>query len=184
MSNYIDSFQNEFQKVIEFLKKEIVGLRTGRANSALVENILVEAYGTKMPLKQLAGISVSDAKTIIIEPWDKNNLKNIEKAFQTIELGLTPKVENNILIVSFPPLNEEKRKELVKILYQKAESSRIALRAIRDKIREEIFKKEKSKEISEDEKYRLFKELDEKTKKFNEEIKKLVDQKEKEIMEI
>jgi len=184
MSTLIDSYQKDFEKVIEFLKREILGLRTSRASSTLVENILVETYGTKMPLKKLASISIQEAKTILIEPWDKNNLKYIEKAFQNSELGLTPRVENNLLRLSFPPLNEEKRKELIIILHQKSESARIALRSVRDKIREEIFKREKNKEISEDEKYRLFKELDEKIGKFNEEIRDLVEKKEKEIISI
>ncbi len=184
MPSLIDSYQDDFQKIIESFKREIASLRTSRASSALVENILVEAYGTKMLLKQLANISVLDGKTIIIEPWDKNNLKHIEKAFQVSDLGLTPIVENDIIRISFPPLNEERRKELIKILHQKAESARIELRRIRDKIREEIFKKEKAKEISEDEKYRLFKELDEKTRKVDQQIKELADKKEQEISQI
>ncbi|MCX7778839.1 MAG: ribosome recycling factor [Patescibacteria group bacterium] len=184
MSTLIDSYQKDFEKIIEFLKREITSLRTSRASSVLVENLIVEAYGTKMPLKQLAGITVPEARTILIEPWDKNNLKNIEKAFQNSGLGLTPIVENNLLRISVPPLNEEKRKELVRLLHQKAESARIAVRGVRDKIREEIFQKERKREIGEDEKYRLFKELDEKIKKINEEIENLIERKEKEIVSI
>ncbi|MFN3301409.1 MAG: ribosome recycling factor [Patescibacteria group bacterium] len=184
MANIIDSYQNDFQKVIEFLKKEIAGLRISRANSTLVENLIVDAYGTKMMLKQLASISVLEGKTIIIQPWDKNNLKNIEKAFQTSSLGLIPIVDGDLIKISIPPLTEEKRKELIKILHQKAESARIGLRGVRDKIREEIFRQEREKKISEDEKYRLLKKLDEKTKEIDEEIKELVKEKEEEIMKI
>lgn len=184
MANLIDSYQKEFQKVIEFFKKEITGLRTGRASSALVENILIPVYGTKLPLKQLANISVQEGKMILIEPWDKNNLKHIEKALQESSIGINPIVEANLIRITFPSLNEEKRKELIRILHQKAESARVAIRGIRDKIREEVFRKEKSKEISEDEKYRLFKELDEKVGKFNEEIKDLIEKKEREMLSV
>lgn len=184
MSTLIDSYQNEFDKIIEFLKREISGLRTSRASPTLVENLVVEAYGAKMTLKQLAGISVLEGKTIVIQPWDKNNLKHIERAFQISNLGLVPTIDGEIIKISIPPLTEDKRKELVKILHQKAESARIGVRGVRDKIREEIFKKEKEKEISEDEKYRLFKKLDKKTEEIGNQIKELVEKKEKEIMAI
>lgn len=182
MVSIIDSYQNEFGKIIEFLKKEISSLRTSRASSVLVENLPVEAYGTKMALKQLASISILEGRTIVIQPWDKNNLKNIEKAFQVSDLGLVATIDGEIIKVSVPPLTEEKRKELVKILHQKAESARIGLRGVRDKIREEIFKKEKEKEISQDEKYRLLKELDKRTKEVNDQINEIVKKKEEEIM--
>jgi len=184
MSIFLDSYQKEFEKIIEFLKKEIFSLRGSRVNSSLVENILVEVYGTKMPIKQLATIFIEGQKTIVIEPWDKNNLKHIERALFESSLGITPIVDGTIIRISFPPLNEEKRKEIIKILNQKAETTRIALRSLRDKIKEEIFAKEKKKEITEDEKYRLIKELDKKIDEFNKEVKELVEKKEKEIMEI
>jgi ribosome recycling factor len=184
MSNLIDSYQKEFDKVIEYLKREIAGIRSSRVNTTLVENLSVEAYGTKMILKQLANIYVEGGRTIVIEAWDKHNIKNIEKAILDSDLGVNPVIEGDIIRLSFPPLTEEKRKELVKILHQKGETAKIGVRGIRDKIREEIFKKEKNKEISEDERYRLLKELDKKTEKINEQIKELLEKKEKEILEI
>lgn len=184
MSIFIDSYQKEFEKVIEFLEKEITALRGSRATSSLVENISVEVYGTKMPLREMARIFIEGHKSIVIEPWDKNNLKLIEKAIFESSLGVTPATDSQFVRISFPPLNEEKRKEIVKVLNQKAEQGRISLRGVRDKIREAVFTKEKNKEVSEDEKFRLFKELDEKVGKYNDEVKEMVAKKEKEIMEI
>lgn len=184
MSTLIDSYQKEFDKVIEFLNKEITALRGSRATSSLVENIMVEVYGTKIPLREMARIFTEGHKSIVIEPWDKNNLKPIEKAIFESSLGVAPVVDGQLVRISFPPLNEEKRKEIVRILHQKAEQGKIALRGVRDKIREAIVAKEKNKEVSEDEKYRLFKELDEKIGKHNDQVKEMVEKKEKEIMEI
>lgn len=184
MSTLIDSYQKEFDKVIEFLEKEITALRGSRATSSLVENIIVKAYGTKMPLREMARIFTEGHKSIVIEPWDKNNIKNIEKAIIESSLGVMPNIDGQLIRISFPPLNEEKRKEIVRILHQKAEQGKIALRGVRDRIREVIFAEEKSKEISEDEKYRFFKELDEKIGKLNDRVKEMAEKKEKEIMEI
>lgn len=184
MSSIIESHQNDFNRVIDFLKREISELRTNRASSALVENLIVEAYGVKTPLKQLAAISIPDLRMIQIEPWDKNILKEIEKSFLISDLGLTPIIKDGVIQIVLPALNEERRKELIKNLHQKAENARISLRNIRDKIRDEIVKKMKNREIGEDEKYRFFKELDEKTSQLNEEIKNLVEKKEKEIITV
>lgn len=184
MSVLIDSYQKEFDKVIEFLEKEISGLRGSRATSSLVENIMVEAYGTKMPLREVARIFTEGHKNIVIEPWDKNNLKAIEKAIFESSLGVAPVVDGQLVRISFPPLNEEKRKEIVRILHQKAEHARIGLRGVRDKIKETIFQQEKNKEISEDEKFRLMKELDEKIGEYNNKIKEKIEKKEKEILSI
>lgn len=184
MSNFIDSHQKEFDKIIDFLEKEIIALRGSRASSSLVENITADIYGTKMALRETARIFVEGHKSIVIEPWDKNNLKPIEKAIRESSLGLNPVVDEQLVRLAFPPLTEEKRKEIVKILHQKAEQARIALRGVRDGIREIIFTQEKNKEISEDDKFRFFKELDEKIGKHNEKAKEMVEKKEKEIMSI
>lgn len=184
MSNLIDSFRGEFDKVIDFLDKEIASLRGARASSALVENILAEAYGAKMILKEMAGIHLEGHKSIVIEPWDKNNLKSIEKAIYESSLNVTPVVDGQIIRINFPPLNEEKRKEIIKILHQKAEHARVGLRGVRDKIKEVISQQEKNKEISEDDRFRFIKELDEKISKCNDQIKEKVEKKEKELMEV
>jgi ribosome recycling factor len=184
MSSFIDSFQGEFDKVIDFLEKEINSLRGARASSSLVENIMVEVYGTKMALKEVAGIHLEGHKSIVIEPWDKTNLKIIEKAIFESSLNVSPTVDSQIIRINFPPLNEEKRKEIIKILHQKAEHARVGLRGVRDEVKENISEQEENKEISEDDRFRLIKELDEKIGELNDLIKEKVDKKEKELMEI
>ncbi len=184
MSDFINSFKGEFEKTSEHLKKELSGLRVGRATPALVENIPVLAYGSTTPLIHLASITVSDPKTIVVQPWDKNLLKDIEKAIYQAQIGSSPAVKENLIIVSVPPLSEEVRLEVVKKLNQKLEEARIAFRASREKVKEHVLAQEKSKQISEDEKFRYLEELDNLIKDYNEKIKELGRKKEEEIVKI
>jgi len=180
----LDSNKPEFDKAIEHLKNEIAALRTGRATPALVEDISVEAYGVKTPLKGLASVSVSDPKTLLIEPWDKGVLKEIEKSIQLANIGINPVNEGVRLRLSIPSLTEESRRELIKILQQKLEQSRISLRSIRDKVRGEIIEAERQKQITEDDRYRSQEKLDELIEEYHFRIKEIGEQKEKEIMTI
>lgn len=184
MTTIIDNHQSEYENIINHFKNELGALRTGRATPALVEGVLVEAYGVKTPLLQLATITAPDSRTIIVDPWDKNVIKEIEKAVSSANLGLNAVNEGRNLRIVIPSLTEETRKNLTKVLNQKAEDSRKALRSLRDKIKEEIQKAEKEKIIGEDEKFRLQKKLDEATTEYNDKIKELVEKKEKEIMTI
>lgn len=184
MTNIIENYKLEFDKVIEHLKNEIFALRTGRATPALVENILVEAYGVKTPIKGLGSISVSDQKTILIEPWDKGVLKEIEKAIQLANIGINPVIEGGRIRLMVSPLTEESRQKLIKILQQKLEQGRVSLRSIRDKARSEIIEAEREKQITEDDRYRLQDKLDELIEEYNFKIKEIGEQKEKEIMTI
>lgn len=184
MNNILESRQSEFENAITRFKSELGAVRTGRATPALVENIQASAYGVKSPLLQLAGISAPDSRNIIIEPWDKNIVKDIEKAINESNLGLSAVNEGKHLRVSLPALTEESRKNLLKILNQKAEAGRQRLRAIRDEIKNEIQQAEKNKEMGEDEKFRLIKKLDEITADYNNKIKEIADKKEKEIMTV
>ena len=184
INDFIVTHKSEFEKAIEHLKTELAGLRTGRATPALVENLLVEAYGAKMPLNQAASISVPDPKTILVQPWDNALVQEIEKAIASSNLGLGISVKGVFIHLSVPSLTEEKRKNLVKILHEKLELARVSIRGLRDKIREGIIKKEKDKEITEDEKYRHFEELDKTTTEFNNQIKEMGERKEKEIMTV
>lgn len=184
MSHLIDHAKQEFEQVIEHLNKELQNVRSGRANASMVEGLLVEAYGSMMELKGLASVSVPDAKTIQIEPWDKNVVKDIEKAIQASSLGLNPNVAGTTIRLIMPPMTEENRKSLVKIVGQKAEQARIGLRNVRENIREQISSQEKEKTISEDEKFRLQEQLDKVITGFNERIEALVSEKEAEIMTI
>jgi ribosome recycling factor len=180
----IDERASEFGKILAFFESELHGLRTGRAQSGLVEHIQVEAYGNSMELKALASISIPDAKTIQIEPWDKNLVKDIEKALSAADLGMQPNTAGTVIRLSIPPVTEENRARLVKQIHEKAEQARISIRNIREDVRESIGKMEKDKEISEDEKYRLQDQLDKKVKEWNEKIQGLAQKKEREVMTI
>ncbi len=178
----IQFHQSKFEKIIEFLKKDIQSIRTNRANPDLVAHVSVDAYGTKTPLEQLAALSVPEPRTIVIQPWDKNLVKVIEKALTAVDLGTMPSVSEGIIRLNLPALNEETRRNLVKFLQTKLEQGRKSLRLVRDNIRDEIVKAERAKEITEDEKYRLFEELDKLTGQKQDEIKLMGEKKEKEIM--
>ncbi|HLD27290.1 MAG TPA: ribosome recycling factor [Patescibacteria group bacterium] len=184
MSDFIDSFKDNFNKVLEHLKSEINNLRIGRATPSLVENIKVDSYGTPTPLMHLAGISVTDPKTIQIQPWDKNLLKEIEKGLQQADLGTSPLVKESFIIISLPSMTEESRKEVIKKLSVKLEEARISIRNNREKIKEQVNQLAKDKGISEDDKFRRLEELDELVKAYNKKIKDIGEQKEKEIMTV
>jgi len=184
MNKYIQAKQSEFLKTIDFFKKDISSLRTGRANPSILDGIFVEAYGAKTPLVGLASISVPEARSIVITPWDKTIAKEIEKAVAAADLGINPVNEGDKIRLVVPQLTEENRKELVKKLNEKMETSRISLRQIRDEIKEAIEAAFKGKEMSEDDKFRFFKELDEEIARLNDELKKIKDKKEEEIMTI
>jgi len=184
MSSFIDERAHEFEKVSTYLDSELHAIRSGRAQSGLVENIPVEAYGNTMEMKGVASISIPDAKTIQIEPWDKTLIKEIEKALIAADLGMHPNTAGTIIRLSIPAMTEENRTRLVKQVHEKAEHAHISIRNIREDIRDAIQKMEKDKEISEDEKYRLQEELDKKVKEWNDKIDSIARKKEEEIMTI
>ena len=184
MNKYIQAKEGEFIKAIDFLKKEFSHLRTGRANPNILQGIQVEAYGTRTPLNGLANINVADGHSITVSPWDKHIVKDMEKAIVEADLGLGVINEGDKIRITVPLMTEENRKELVKKLNEKTEESRISLRQIRDEIKSEIERANKNKEISEDDKFRFIKEMDEAINKRNEDIKALRDKKESEIMTI
>ena len=175
------SNREHFDKTLEHLKKEIQGLRTGRATPALVEDIIVDAYGVKQPLKTVASISVADAKTLNIEPWDKSLIQSIDSAIQNSNLGINPVNDGKLLRLPLPDLTQDRRKELIKVLHQKLEAARISIRQIREEARKAIEKAEKDKIISEDERYKEVDELEEITKEYNEKIKVMGTEKEVEV---
>ncbi|OGY88863.1 MAG: ribosome recycling factor [Candidatus Komeilibacteria bacterium RIFCSPLOWO2_01_FULL_45_10] len=184
MSDFINSVKPNFEKVLEFLKKELGGLRVGRAAPSLVENIRVDSYGASTPLIHLASVTAPDPKTIMVQPWDKNLLKEIEKALSQANLGGSPTVRNDVVMINIAPLTEEVRQEIVKKLNQKLEEARVSLRGQREKIREQVMAQEKSREISEDDKFKRLEELDNLVKDYNEKIKELGKKKEEEIMTV
>lgn len=181
---YIDQFKEDFDKALDFFKDELKKLRTGRATPSLIEGILVESYGVKTPLKQLANMSIPDNKTIGVEPWDKNVLKEIESAIAEANLGVTTVNNGQQVLVKLPQMTEENRKDIVKVLGQKAEDVRIKIRQVREKVKDEILQAEEKKEIAEDEKYNYVEELEVYVKELNNEIETIREKKETEIMTI
>ena len=184
VKDLIDKKKGDFEKAIEHYKEELGQLRTGRANVSLVDSLSVEYYGSKSPLKQVASISTPEPRTIVIAPWDKDCLVNIEKAVRESQLNLNPMNDGQVIRINIPPLTEERRKELVKVLNQKSEEARVSVRKTREAIWEEIQTLEESGKIGEDDKFsgkdRLQKVVDE----YNSRIEEIREKKEGEIMTI
>lgn len=174
----------EFQKAIDHFKEELGRMRGGRASPAILDNVMVEVYGSQMPLKGVASIGVPDAKTLSIEPWDAGSVKSIEQALIAADLGMMPTVQGKIIRLVMPVMTEDRRKQIVKIVKEKSEDGHIALRSVREKVRDSVLKMEKDKQISEDDRYRLQDELDKMTKQFGEEIDRIAADKEAEIMSV
>jgi len=176
--------EQKLQQIIDYLRSELATIRTGRAHATLVEDLPVEAYGQRMTIKELASITTPDPHLIVIEPWDKSILPEIEKAIRESQLGLSPAVDEGIIRVSVPPLSEERRREFVKLVKERVEEARQKVRHARQEAIEEIRRQEKEKEISEDEKFRLQKEIQKQVEGANEEIKEIGEEKEEEILRI
>jgi len=180
----LQQFREEFTQAIDFLKNDISQLRTGRASTAMVEDISVEAYGSRQPVKAVGTIMVADAKTVTVEPWDKGLLAAVEKGIRDSGIGINPVNDGRLIRLTMPDLTSERRHELVKVLSQKLENARISLRKVREEVREKIIAEEKNKGISEDEKFRLQEELEKIVKMYNEEVSKIGESKEEEIMKV
>jgi ribosome recycling factor len=180
----IEKRKNDFEKALERFKEELNQLRTGRASGALVENILVDYYGTKSPLKQVASISIPEPRTIVISPWDKGSLVNIEAAIRESQLNLNPANDGQAVRINIPPLNEERRKELVKVLNQKTEEAKISVRRIREEIWDEIQELQKSGKIGEDDKFKGKDKLQEAVDQHNKKIEEMREKKEGEILTV
>lgn len=184
MNQFLQAKKSDFQKAVEFFKKEIGSLRTGRANPSLLDGVLVEAYGIKNPLASVGSISVTDGKSILISPWDKGVLKDIEKAIQEANLGLGIVNEGDKIRLTVPAMTEETRKELVKKLNEKMEHGRVSIRQVREVVKKSMEAAETEGIISEDDLERFMDELDAEVKKTNDELKTVRDKKEVEIMTI
>ena len=170
------------QKAIEHLRSRFAALQVGRASPDLVENIQLELYGARSSLKAAANISCPDAKTIRIEPWDKNIIKEIEKAVQTSSIGINPQNMGGYLLLPIPPLTEDRRKESVKQVHEITEQAHISIRNSRHETFKKIKIQKDNKEISEDEAKRLEKQAQEKTEEANRQINDLSKEKEKDVM--
>jgi len=172
------------EKAVEDFRKELSGLRTGRANVSLLDHIRVDYHGTPMPVNQLGTLSVPDATMIMVTPWDHSVVTLIDKAIRKSDLGLNPTNDGKAVRIPIPPLNEERRRELVKHMHKVLENHRTAVRNIRRDIKEAVEKLEKEKKVSEDEKKRSLEELEKLTHSETKKIEDLAALKEKEIMEI
>lgn len=173
--------QNEIREAEEWLKKEFQGLRTGRATPAILDGVSVESYGARMQINQLASIAIEDAKTLRIAPWDMSQAKNIEKGINDSDLGLSVSVDEKGLRVAFPALTTERRTQFVKIAKEKLEDARVRLRAAREKVWDDIQKKEKEGGMSEDDKFRLKTEMQKMVDEANRKLEELAEKKEAEI---
>lgn len=177
----VTEHKEQSEKVTEHLKQDISSLRTGRATPAIVEDIVVEAYGSRQPLKSVASISVADAKTLNIEPWDKSLMQAVEIGLRNSSLGISPVNDGKLIRLPLPTLTTERRAELIKVLHQKLEAAKIQLRKVREDSRSAIEKMEKNKEMGEDEKFKFFDEIEKSVKEYNEKIRVIGEEKEKDI---
>lgn len=184
MNELIKTVEAKMDKTIDALERDFSSIRAGRANAAVLDRIQVEYYGTPTPIQQMAAISSPDPRTLQIQPWDATSLKDIEKAIQTSDLGINPQNDGRVIRLTFPPLTEDRRKELVKDVRKMAEDSKVALRSIRRDAIEKLKSMKKANEITEDDQANGEKKIQNVTDKFVKEIDTLADAKEKDVMSI
>jgi ribosome recycling factor len=183
-SDTLRDIEEKMRKTSEGLKKELVIIRTGRATPTLVEHIKVEYAGFTAPLNQVAGISVPEARLLVIQPWDRSSIKSIEKAILTSELGLTPVSDGNVIRINIPPLSEERRQELVKVVRRKVEERKVVIRNLRRDAMEELAELEKNKGMSQDEHKRALNQLQRLTDSCIVETEQIGRDKEAELMQV
>ncbi len=179
----IEKTKPEMEKAVDFLEKEVSKIRTGRASPSLVEDMIIDCFGQKFPLKQLAAISSPEPKTVVIQPWDRSYIEGIEKSLSLSSLGISPVVDKDIIRITLPPLTEEYRKNLLKIISEKKEDTHKTIRHFREKAWQEIQEGFKTGEIREDDKFRAKDDLQKAVDEFNKKTAEICEKKEKEIME-
>lgn len=176
--------EEKMNKSINSLLGEYAAIRAGRANPAILDKVMVEYYGTPTPVNQMAAVSVPDARTLMIQPWDKSTLKDIERAILTSDIGINPQNDGSVIRLVFPPLTEERRKEIGKNIFKLAEDCKVAIRSIRRDAMDKLKDMKKKSEITEDDLKNGEKKMQDLTDKFCKEIDGIADKKEKEIMEL
>ena len=184
MEQLFKTTEEKMNKTIDALEREYKSIRAGRATAAVLERISVDYYGVPTPIQQMAAISVPEARTLLIQPWDASTLKEIEKAILTSDIGINPQNDGKLIRLNFPPLTEERRKEIVKDVRKKAEDSKIAIRNQRRGALDDLKALKKNNEITEDDESNGEKKIQNLTDKFCKEIDSIAASKEKEIMEI
>jgi ribosome recycling factor len=176
--------EQAMKAAVEAVKREFGTVRTGKANPALLDTVRVDAYGTQMPLNQVATVNTPEPTLLVVQPFDQSLIENIEKGIMTADLGLNPANDGNVIRVPVPPLNEERRKEFVKVLHKMAEEGKVSLRHARHKARDTIQDRIKEHELGEDDGRRQLDEVDKMTQKYSDLIDELLEKKEKEVMSI
>jgi ribosome recycling factor len=184
LENYINELSPKLDKSIEFLESELANIHTGRATVSLVDDILVDAYGTKQALKQVANITIPEARQIAIQPWDKGIVNQIEAALRDSELGFNPINTGDLIRINLPELTEERRREFVKIAKEKAEESRVSIRTARGEVWNAIKKAKNDSEISEDDMYHGEADIQKITDNYNKKVEEILGRKEKELLEV
>ena len=184
MTSNLKPYEEKMKKTIRVLQDEFASIRAGRANPAILDKVLVDYYGTPTQIQQMAAVSVSEARILVIQPWDKSTLGPIEKAIQKSDIGINPTNDGNVIRVAFPQPTEERRKELCKQVSKTAEESKVAIRAIRRDANETFKALKKKSELTEDDLKILEKETQTLTDRFIKQIDEISDGKQKEILEI
>ena len=184
MSIDFKNYEEKMDKSIEVLRREFLGLRTGRASPSLLEPVSVEAYGGKVPINQVGNISVPESRLVTVQVWDETLIQAVEKAIRNSDLGLNPMIEGNIIRVPIPELSEERRLEIVKIASKYAEDSKITVRNIRRDAMDKIKDEEKQKNISKDDSFQFSENMQKITDKYIEKIDVLFQDKEKDILKV
>ena len=175
----MSSFESQLKEIVEHLKKELSHLRTGRASTAIIEDIRVELYGTQQPLKHVAQLTIQDAQTLLIQPFDPNAVKAIETAFELSDTGLNPSADKGLLRLSLPPMTQERREELVDQVGEKAEEARVSVRHAREAAMKSI---KQSSELSDDDKRSQTNAIQKQVEKANKEIEELAEAKEQDVL--
>jgi len=183
-SQTLFNIENKMQKTTEGLKKELSTIRTGRATPALIEHVKVDYAGVLTPLNQVASISVPEASLLVLQPWDKSIIRNIEKAIMTSDLGLNPVSDGNVIRISIPPLSEERRQELIKVVKKRIEERKVAIRNLRREAMDELKELEKNKDISQDEHKRILNQLQQLTDSFIASAEQIGQDKETELKQV
>lgn len=184
ISEVMEQTDFKMHKTIDLLRADLATVRTGRATPSLLEKVFIDYYGTPTPVTQVANVSVPEPRMIVIQPWERTLLKDIEKAIMKSDLGLNPNNDGSVIRLNLPQLTEDRRKELVKVVHKKAEDSRVVIRNVRRESNDLIKKIEKAKEITEDEAKKAIEEMQKITDKFIKEIDGIMVHKEKEVMEV
>lgn len=184
MATDMNIFEEKMKKTLRVLENELASIRAGRANPAILDKVSVEYYGVATPLTQIGTVSVPDPRSILIQPWDATIIKEVEKAILASDIGITPNNDGKSIRLNFPPLTEERRKELVKGIHKTGEDSKVAIRSIRRDAMDAFKLDKKNGEITEDDIKNLEKDVQKLTDKFINEIDSVISKKEKEVMEV